>query len=154
MKSSPETENKERRAGESLPFLCLEAATEKHICQGDMSSWGVGETHVHGGEIKMRDRVVILGKPVAAIYENVSNARCWYVTSKVPEEAHAFLSGYVHCFRPPMLAEFQHVPEEALLDVGEPMWNVPQEHWWRCPLTDIEDLGGPKVAHCQGEEAA
>ena len=101
----------------------------------------------------MENRVTIARKPVLAIYENIKNARCWYVTRKVKKAGHVFLFGYVHCHRPSVLAEFQHVPEEALLDLGKHMWKVPQEHWWRCPLVDIEYGGGPKVVCCKGEEA-
>ncbi len=100
----------------------------------------------------MTNRVTIVGKPVVDIYE-ARNARCWYVTKRLEKEGQVFLFGYVRCFKPPMLAEFQHLAEEALLDMGEPLWKVPEEAWCRCPLVKIEDGSGPKVVSCSGEGA-
>jgi hypothetical protein len=100
----------------------------------------------------MTNRVTIAGKPVVDIYE-ARNGRCWYVTKRLEKEGRVFLFGYVRCFNPPMLAEFQHLAEEALLDTGEPLWKVPEEAWCRCPLVKIEDGSGPKVVCCSGEGA-
>lgn len=100
----------------------------------------------------MKNHVTIAGKPVVDIYE-AHNARCWYVTKRMQKEGQIFLFGYVRCFKPPMLAEFRHVPEEALLDTGKHIWKVPEEAWCRCPLVRIEDRSGPKVVRCDGEEA-
>jgi hypothetical protein len=101
----------------------------------------------------MKNRVTIAGEPVVDIYENVRNMRCWYVTKRAQKEGHVFLSGYVRCLRPHLLAEFQHLPEEALLDMGKHMRKVPEDAWHRCPLVRIEDCSGPKVVRCDGEEA-
>jgi hypothetical protein len=101
----------------------------------------------------MEYRVTIAGEPVADIYE-AQNARCWYVTKRVEKEGQVFLFGYVRCFEPPMLAEFRHVPEEALLDMGEHMRKVPEDAWCRCPGVAVEKCGGPKIVRCDGEEAA
>ena len=99
----------------------------------------------------MKTNVTIAGQPVVDIYE-CQDARCWYVTRKVREQGHWFLYGYVRCFEPALLAEFQHVPEEALLGMDSRMWRVPQEVWHRCPLVAVEESSGLKVVCCQGEE--
>jgi len=39
----------------------------------------------------MKNRVVIVGKPAVAIYENVKNMRCWYITKKLKKKGHVFL---------------------------------------------------------------
>lgn len=103
----------------------------------------------------MRYRVTIVGEPVLDIYES-DNARCWFVTKKEKQRGNIFLSGYVRCFKPSILAEFRHVPEEALLDMGGHIWKVPEDAWHRCPYVDIiEDVPGPVVVRCgeQCEEA-
>lgn len=100
----------------------------------------------------MTNRVTIAGRPLVDIYE-ARNGRCWYVTKRLEKEGQVFLWGYVRCFKPPVLAEFQHLSEEALLDAGGRLWKVPQEAWGRCPLVKIEDCSGPKVVCCRGEGA-
>ena len=100
----------------------------------------------------MTNHVTIAGQPVVGIYE-ARNGRCWYVTKRREKEGQVFLFGYVRCFRPPMLAEFQHLAEEVLLDMSEHVWKVPQEAWCRCPLVKVEDCSGPKIVCCNGEEA-
>ena len=101
----------------------------------------------------MKNRVVIVGKPAVAIYENVKNMRCWYITKKFKKKGHVFLFGYVRCLRPRLLTGFQHVPSEVLFDLGKDIWKVPEEHWWRCPLVDIEPHGGPEVVCCTDQGA-
>ena len=96
----------------------------------------------------MKSRVTIVGKPVLDIYES-DNTRCWFITKKEKKERQLFLSGYVRCFKPSMLAEFRHIPEEALLDATEHIWKVPEDAWHRCPYVDIkEDIRGPAVVRC------
>lgn len=103
----------------------------------------------------MRYRVTIVGEPVLDIYES-DNTRCWFITKREKKEGQLFLSGYVWCFEPSMLAEFRHVPEEVLRDVTEHIWKVPKDAWHRCPYVDIkEDIEGPAVVRCDepGTEA-
>jgi len=101
----------------------------------------------------MKSRVTIVGEPVLDIYES-DNTRCWFITKKENKEGQLFLSGYVRCFKPSMLAEFRHIPEEALLDMTEHIWRVPEDAWHRCPHVDImEDIDGPVVVCC-GEARA
>ena len=70
------------------------------------------------------------------------------------EEKRARLSiCYVRCLRPRLLTGFQHVPSEALFDLGKDIWKVPEEHWWRCPLVDIEPHGGLEVVCCTDQGA-
>jgi hypothetical protein len=98
--------------------------------------------------IKMKWRVTIFGEPVVDIYES-ENTRCWFITKKVQKEGQWFLSGYVRCFKPLMLAEFRHLPEETLQDMTRHIWKVPQDAWKRCPCVDIEeDCEGPKIVRC------
>ena len=100
----------------------------------------------------METTMTIAGEPVVYIYE-CQDARCWYVTRRVQKQAQWFLYGYVRCFESALLAKFQHVPEEALLDMDAHIWKVPREVWHRCPLVAVEESSDPKVVCCGGEEA-
>lgn len=102
----------------------------------------------------MKYRVTIAGKPVIGIYECKKNARCWFITNKVQKHGQYFLSGYVRCFNPEMLAEFHHLPEEVLDDTGNSMRKVPEDAWWRCPCVNIEeDRGQRKIVYFKGRDS-
>lgn len=99
----------------------------------------------------MTYRVTIASEPVVDIYE-AENGRCWFVTKKVQKEGQWFLSGYVRCFEPSMLAEFHHFLEETLQDMGMHIWKVLRDVWHRCPCVDIEEeREEPKVVRCDGQ---
>ena len=96
----------------------------------------------------MTYQVTVVGKPVLDIYE-CDNGRCWFVTKKTRKAGQDFLSGYVRCFRPSMLAEFHHLPEEVLNDPKQSMRRVPKEAWPRCPCVDVKDVGADeKIVRC------
>ena len=97
---------------------------------------------------KMQSHVVIAGVPVVDIWE-CFNGRCWFITKRTEKNGQYFLSGYVRCLNPMMLAEFQHLPEEVFDDMGERIDRVPQEAWHRCPCVDVVPNGSRRiVVHC------
>ena len=97
---------------------------------------------------KMQSQVVIAGVPVVDIWE-CFNGRCWFITKRTEKNGQYFLSGYVRCLNPMMLAEFQHLPEEVFADMGERIDRVPEEAWHRCPCVDVVPEGSrPVVVRC------
>lgn len=88
----------------------------------------------------MTSCVTIVGEPVLDIYES-GNGRCWFITKKVHRHGQQFVSGYVRCLKASTLAEFHHLPEEVLGDMGRLTWRVSEEAWRRCPCIDIEESG-------------
>ena len=93
---------------------------------------------------RMQSQVVIVGVPVIDIWE-CSNGRCWFVTKRTKEKGQHFLSGYVRCLDPMMLAEFQHLPEEVFSDLARRISRVPKEAWHRCPCVDVLPKGPKRV---------
>ena len=93
---------------------------------------------------RMQSQVVISGIPVVDIWE-CFNGRCWFVTKRTLEKGQYFLSGYVRCLKPQMLAEFQHLPEEVFSDLGQRIHRVPKEAWHRCPCVDVLPKGPMRV---------
>jgi len=52
-----------------------------------------------------------------------------------------------------MLAEFHHLPEEALNDTVRHIWKVDRDAWHRCPCVDVkEDTEGAKVVRCDSRD--
>ena len=82
-------------------------------------------------------RVTILGEPILDIYE-CENGRCWFITKKTQRHGQSFLSGYVRCFKPLLLAEFHYLPEQVFDDMGKKTWKVSKEAWPRCPCVEIQ----------------
>lgn len=92
--------------------------------------------------------VTIAGQAVLDIYE-CENARCWFITRKVQKAGQNFLSGYVRCFKPAMLAEFRNLPEEVFNDPKQSIWKVTKKAWPRCPCVDVkQEQAKQKVVGC------
>jgi len=123
--------------------------------RGTVMNDAIDEVISHGQDealMKTEKCVTIAGKPVIDIYE-ADNGRCWFVTKRVLKDGQQFLSGYVRCLRPSMLAEFHHLPEETLKDTVGHIWRVDKDAWHRCPCVDIqEDTEKPKIVHCDGRD--
>ncbi len=119
-------------------------------CKGVTGGQDEKDTATQQGS--MKTIVTIAGERIVDIYES-ANGRCWYVTKKMQKQGQEFVSGYVRCLGAPMLAEFQHLPEEILQDTAQPMWRVPEEAWWRCPCVKVERDGeGPTIVRWNGED--
>jgi hypothetical protein len=86
----------------------------------------------------MKYRVKIAGEDILEIYA-FDDGRHWFITKKIQKQGQCFLSGYVRCFRPLILAEFIHLPEEVFNDMSGRIRKVPKEAWIRCPCVDIVD---------------
>ena len=100
----------------------------------------------------MEYRVTISGEPVLDIY-GCYNGRHWFITKKVQKYGQCFISGYVRCLKPLMLAEFNDLPDEVLDDMGNSIWKVPKDAWHRCPCIDIDDeTERRRIVHFNGRD--
>ena len=131
--------------------LAQEQAKESSAsCNGVTGKEDEKDTGTQEGKIKTV--VTVAGERIVDIYES-QNGRCWYVTKKIQKQGQGFVSGYVRCLWTPMLAEFQHLPEEVLQDTAQHMWRVPESAWGRCPCVKVERDGeGPTIVRWNGED--
>lgn len=96
----------------------------------------------------IKQRVMIKGEPVIAIYESIDGSY-WFITEKCHTQdsiingqiykKDQILFGYVRLSACHECAEWGYVSQTELRLLWPKVWKVPKSNWPVCPLVEVQD---------------